>query len=113
MTTQRTTATNVDAVERLSRGFAGVFENPDSSHNVLAADVFVDLNMPVWRFQLGGAAAFPDQLQGINEGDGRIDVLRAAPTASGFVAEHEEHQAGHGQDLTARPMWLCGVRGGQ
>jgi hypothetical protein len=113
MTKQRTTATNVDAVERLSRGFAGVFENPDSAHNVLAADVFVDLNMPVWRFQLEGAAAFADQLKAINEGDVRIDVLRTAPTASGFVTEHEEHQAVHGQDLTARRMWLCEVRDGQ
>src|SRR5258705_13643705 len=113
MTTQRTTATNVDAVERLSRGFAGVFENPDSAHNVLAADVFVDLNMPVWRFQLEGAAAFAEQLKAINERDVRIDVLRTAPTATGFVTEHEENQAVHGHDLTARRMWLCEVRDGQ
>ena len=113
MTKQRTTATNVDAVERLSRGFAGVFENPDSAHNVLAADVFVDLNMPVWRFQLQGAAAFAAQLEQINEGQVRIKILRTVPTVSGFVTEHEEHQAVHGQDLTARRMWLCEVRDGQ
>ena len=100
-------------MEKLSRDFAGVFENPDSAENVLAADAFLDLNMPVWRFQLEGAAAFADQLKAINEGDVRIDVLRTAPTASGFVTEHEEHQAVHGQDLTARRMWLCEVRDGQ
>jgi hypothetical protein len=100
-------------METLSRDFAGVFENPDSAESVLAADAFLDLNMPVWRFQLQGAAAFAQQLKDINEGEVRIDVLRTAPTASGFVTEHEEHQAVHGQELTARRMWLCEVRDGR
>ena len=113
MTTQRATTTDVRVVERLSRDFAGVFENPDSAQNVLAADVFFDLNMPVWRFQLEGPGAFAEQLKAINEGDVRIDVLRTAPTASGFVTEHEEHQAVRGHDLTARRMWLCEVRDGE
>ena len=81
--TRAGTTTDVDIAERLSRDFAGVFENPDSAQNVLAADVFVDLNMPVWRFQLQGAAAFAEQLKAINEGDVSIDVLRTTPTASG------------------------------
>jgi hypothetical protein len=100
-------------LERLSRAFAGVFENPDSAQSVLSSDAFIDLNMPVWRFQLQGASAFAEQLKAINEGDVRIDVLRTEPTASGFVTEHEEHQGVHGQDLTARRMWLCEVRDGR
>jgi hypothetical protein len=69
--------------------------------------------MPVWRFQLQGPGAFATQLEAINEGEVRIDVLRTVPTVSGFVTEHEEHQAVNGQDLTARRLWLCEVRDGR
>jgi ketosteroid isomerase-like protein len=96
--------------QQLSRQFAQVFENPDSVDEVLASDVFFDLNMPVWRMQLQGSDAFAAQLKLINEGVVRIDVLRTVATATGFVTEHEEHQIVDGQDLTARRLWLCEVR---
>jgi hypothetical protein len=108
-TTPTTTSTDV---QDLSRRFANVFENPDSAAAVLSTDVFFDLNMPVWRMQLQGRDAFTAQLDLINEGEVSIDVLRTVPTATGFVTEHEEHQDVHGQDLTARRLWLCEVRDG-
>jgi hypothetical protein len=107
-----TPSTDVNALNDLSRRFASVFEDPSSAEEVLAVDVFVDLNMPVWRMQLQGAGAFAAQLQVINEGDVHINVLRTVPTASGFVSEHEEHQDVDGQDLTARRLWLCEVNNG-
>jgi ketosteroid isomerase-like protein len=113
MTTPQTqTSTDARAVERLSRRFAHVFENPDAAADALSSDVFFDLNMPVWRMQLQGSRAFAAQLRQINEGDVRIDVLRTIATESGFVTEHEEHQDVRGQDLTARRLWLCEVRDG-
>jgi len=99
-------------VQKLSRRFANVFERPDSAEEVLSDEVFFDLNMPVWRMQLQGPRAFAAQLEAINEGDVRIDVLRTVPTATGFVTEHEEHQNVGGQDLTARRLWLCEVSNG-
>ena len=108
-TTPTTTSTDV---QDLSRQFANVFENPDSAAVVLSTDAFFDLNMPVWRMQLQGRDAFTAQLELINEGEVCIDVLRTVPTATGFVTEHEEHQDVHGQDLTARRLWLCEVRDG-
>jgi hypothetical protein len=99
-------------INDLSRRFAHVFEDPDSADDALAADVFLDLNMPVWRMQLQGAAAFAAQLRHINEGDVRIDVLRTVATAAGFVTEHEEHQRVNDRDLTARRLWLCQVSDG-
>jgi hypothetical protein len=99
-------------VQELSRRFANIFERPDSAGEVLSADVFFDLNMPVWRMQLQGPGAFAAQLEAINEGEVRIDVLRTVPTATGFVTEHEEHQNVGGQDLTARRLWLCEVSNG-
>jgi hypothetical protein len=100
-------------VARLSDRFADVFQTLEVGEDVFSPDVFFDLNMPVWRFQLQGANAFESQLKSIVEGDVRIDVLRTVPTSSGFVTEHEEHQDARGQELTARRLWLCEVRDGQ
>lgn len=100
-------------VEQLSERFADVFANPGSAEDVFSSDVFLDLNMPVWRMQLQGPEAFAAQLKQINEGDVRINVLRTVSTGSGFVTEHEEHQDVRGQDLTARRLWLCEVRDGR
>ena len=108
-----TTAMNPEVAERLSQQFAEVFQTLDSGENLFSPDVFFDLNMPVWRFQLQGPRAFESQLKQIVEGAVRIDVLRTVATTSGFVTEHEEHQNVEGQDLTARRLWLCKVRGGQ
>jgi hypothetical protein len=109
-----TQQTSIDdtTVEWLSRRFAEVFCTFEARDDVFAADAFFDLNMPVWRFQLAGPSNFAAQLKRINEGDVRIDVLRTVATRSGFVTEHEEHQAVGGQDLSARRMWLCDVRDG-
>ena len=110
--TQHETSIDLATVERLSAGFGAVFETfePD---DLFAPDVFFDLNMPVWRFQLQGPEAFVSQLREIVEGDVRIDIVRTVATVSGFVTEHEEHQDVDGHDLTARRLWLCDVRNGQ
>ena len=112
-TTPTPTITDPDALHALSRAFAHVFEDPDSAADVFSPDAFFDLNMPVWRFQLQGAAAFAAQIKEINEGIVRIALLRTVPTAAGFVTEHEEHQDVDGDDLSARRLWLCMVRDGR
>lgn len=115
MTTTQTTAIDQATVERLSRGFHDTFRNLAARDDVFFADVFFDLNMPVWRFQLQGREAWEAQLKMLAEGGGdvRVDVLRTIPTVSGFVTEHEEHQNVGGQDLSARRLWLCEVRDGR
>jgi ketosteroid isomerase-like protein len=98
--------------DRLSRRFADMFGAFDGGEDVFAADVLFDLNMPVWRFQMQGREAWGAQMAALTRGPLRIDVLRTVPTASGFVAEHEEHQQVEGEDLTARRLWLCETRDG-
>jgi hypothetical protein len=98
--------------DRLSRRFADMFGAFDGGDDVFAADVLFDLNMPVWRFQMQGREAWGAQMAALTRGPLRIDVLRTVPTASGFVAEHEEHQQVEGEDLTARRLWLCETRDG-
>lgn len=110
---QAETITDLGAVERLSERFAEVFMSLDVGEDLFAPNVFFDLNMPVWRFQLQGREAFGTQLRSITRGDERIDVLRTMSTVAEFVTEHEEHQDVGGQDFTARRLWLCEVRGGQ
>jgi hypothetical protein len=110
---QTETSTDTNAVERLSQRFACVFEDPDTAEEVFSPDAFFDLNMPVWRFQIQGAAAFAEQITEINEGDVQIRVLRTVPTVGGFVTEHEEHQDVGGQDLSARRLRLCAVNDGR
>jgi ketosteroid isomerase-like protein len=112
-TEQQTASLDLESIERLSDGFARVFETFDARADVFAPDAFFDLNMPVWRFQLQGADAFGSQIEAINQGPTRIDVLRTVPTASGFVTEHEEHQTVAGEDLSARRLWLCEVTDGR
>ncbi len=113
--TTRKVAANIDSAtaERLSMGFANVFETFEVGDDVFSPNAFFDLNMPVWRFQLEGPEAFASQLESIAEGPARIDILRTVPTVSGFVTEHEEHQDVGGQDMTARRLWLCEVQGGR
>lgn len=108
-------ATPIDraTLERLSERFAEVFQTLDAGEDLFAPDVFFDLNMPVWRFQLQGPGAFAAQLRATVRGTVRIDVQRTVPTISGFVTEHEEHQIVDGEELTARRLWLCEVRDGR
>src|SRR5262249_46964611 len=110
---QRVAPIDGTTVASLSKRFAAVFETQEAGRDLFSPDVFFDLNMPVWRFQLQGPEAFAQQLRNIVLGDVRIDILRTVPTISGFVTEHEEHQWMSGQDLTARRLWLCMVRSGR
>lgn len=104
---------DLGTVERLSGRFAEVLTTLEAGDDVFSADAFFDLNMPIWRFQLQGPEAFAAQLKQINRGDVRIDILQTVPTISGFVQEHEAHEDVEGEDLSARRIALCEVRGGR
>ena len=49
------------AIELISRRFADTFETLEVRYDLFSADVFFDLNMPIWRFQLQGREPFPEQ----------------------------------------------------
>ncbi len=98
--------------ERLANRLAEVMRTFEAG-DLFAPDVFCDLNMPVWRFQLQGAEAFAAQLRSINEGPSRSDILRTVPTDSGFVTEQEEWQDTPDGVVSARRIFLCEVRDGR
>jgi hypothetical protein len=108
-TTSETKTIEQATAERLSARFHEAFQTFEAGDDVFAPEVFCDLNMPEWRFQLQGRDAFAAQLEHINEGPSRVEVLRTVPTTSGFVTEHIEHQDVDGEDHSARRLILCEV----
>lgn len=111
-TSQVASAIDHATARRLSARFNLVFETLEAGDDLFAPDVLFDLNMPVWRFQLQGPKAWEAQLRELAEGPIHVQVLRTAPTDSGFVTEHEERGEVHGRIVSARRMWLCEVRDG-
>jgi hypothetical protein len=109
MTTTETKTAAPETVERLSTRLHDVFTTFEAGGDAFTPDVFCDLNMPEWRFQLQGRDAFAAQLARINRGPSRMEVLRTVPTASGFVTEHVEHEDVDGEDHSARRLLLCEV----
>ena len=108
-TTTETKTIEPATAERLCARFHDVFTTFEAGEDAFTPDVFCDLNMPEWRFQLQGRDAFAAQIERINEGPARMEVLRTVPTTSGFVTEHVEHQNVDGEDHSARRLILCEV----
>jgi hypothetical protein len=101
-----------DSVETLNERLAEVFRT-NIAGDVFTADVFFDLNMPVWRFQMQGVDAFESWRRELAPEGSGVNVLRTVPTVSGFVTEFEEFEEQQGQLLTSRKMILCEVRKGR
>jgi ketosteroid isomerase-like protein len=101
-----------DWVEALNERLAEVFRT-NIAGEVFTEDVFFDLNMPVWRFQMQGVDAFESWRRELAPDGSGVNVLRTVPTLSGFVTEFEEFEERQGQLLTSRKMILCEVREGR
>jgi len=104
--------TDSDWVEALNERLAEVFRT-NIAGEVFTEDVFFDLNMPVWRFQMQGVDAFESWRRELAPDGSGVNVLRTVPTLSGFVTEFEEFEERQGQLLTSRKMILCEVREGR
>jgi ketosteroid isomerase-like protein len=96
----------------LSERLADVFRTADAS-DVLADDVFLDGNPPLWRFQLEGRAAFDAWIKSFMAGGADTTVLRTIPTATGFVTEFAGRHQEDGEEMTDRKILLADVRGGR
>jgi hypothetical protein len=108
-TTSETKTIDPATAERLCARFHEAFTTFQAGEDAFTPDVFCDLNMPQWRFQVQGRDAFAAQLARINQGPARMEVLRTVPTSSGFVTEHVEHEDVDGEDRSARRLVLCEV----
>ena len=102
-----------DAVaQELSERLADVFRSADAS-DVLADDVFLDGNPPLWRFQLQGRDAFDIWIKGFMPEGADTTVVRTIPTVTGFVTEFTGYHHDNGAEITDRKILLAEVRAGR
>jgi len=103
---------SVGSIQAMNERLAEVFRTNDAG-DVFTSDVFFDLNMPVWRFQMQGVDAFESWRRKLAPEGSGVNILRTVPTLSGFVTEFEETEEQEGQLVTSRKMILCEVREGR
>jgi ketosteroid isomerase-like protein len=102
-----------DAAEQeLSERLADVFRTAEAG-DVLADDVFLDGNPPLWRFQLQGRDAFDTWIKSFMPGGADTTVVRTIPTVSGFVTEFVGRHDEDGEEITDRKILLAEVRSGR
>lgn len=100
-------------VERLVEGMVHVLETGEGAAEVFAPDAVFDLNVPAWRFQVRGAAAFDEWWHQEVQHRGRVTVGRSAATSSGFVLEVSIEFEFERQELYARQLILADVSDGR
>jgi hypothetical protein len=85
------------------------FVETNEPEGVLADDVFCDINVPEWRFQMQGAAATERWLRDEQPDGCAVPSWRADPMASGVVVEVEQHV----DDTISRNLHRLEVRDGK
>jgi hypothetical protein len=98
--------------QELSERLADVFRTAEAG-DVLADDVFLDGNPPLWRFQLQGRDAFDRWIKSFMPGGADTTVVRTIPTVSGFVTEFVGRHGEDGEEITDRKILLADVRAGR
>jgi len=96
-----------EEAKKVAERFVRVVENNDVS--VFADDVFCDINVPEWRFQMRGPAAVKEWLDGEQPDGCHVPSWRADATESGVVVEIVQLL---GEEL-ARNMHRLEVRDGK
>jgi ketosteroid isomerase-like protein len=102
-----------DAVaQELSERLADVFRTAQAT-DVLADDVFLDGNPPLWRFQLQGRDTFDAWIKSFMPDGADTRVVRTIPTVTGFVTEFTGRHDQDGLEITDRKILLAEVRDGR
>ncbi len=98
--------------QELSERLADVFRTA-AAGDVLADDVFLDGNPPLWRFQLEGRDTFDAWIKSFMPDGAETTVVRTIPTVTGFVTEFTGRHQENGEQITDRKILLAEVRGGR
>ena len=97
--------------QELSERLADVFRTAEA-RDVLADDVFLDGNPPLWRFQLQGRDSFDAWIKSFMPDGADTTVVRTIPTVTGFVTEFTGRHHDDSDEITDRKILLAEVRGG-
>lgn len=99
-------------VQELSERLADVFRTAQAT-DVLADDVFLDGNPPLWRFQLQGRDTFDAWIKSFMPDGADTTVVRTIPTVTGFVTEFTGRHDQDGLEITDRKILLAEVCDGR
>lgn len=113
--TDTTVATGSPEAEKVAARLIRYLGTLEGAEDVLTPDVFVDLNVPLWRMQAQGTEAFESLIREETDDGQIIHDHRVVPTPTGFVLEYDgelTHKES-GQNLYFRNMWLCEIRNGR
>lgn len=100
-----------EEAKQVAQAFVAAVES-GATAGVFADDVFVDINVPVWRFQMQGSDEVTTWLRDEQPNGCRIPSWRCEPTASGVVVEVEQRYDRDGQEISSRNLHLLEVRNG-
>ena len=91
--------------------FIRFLETGEVTRDAFAEDVFFDMNVPSWRYQIQGHQA----ANGLFHSDqpARVHVGTVIPTADGFVVETDYDTIEDGASIYHRSVSLISVRDGQ
>lgn len=101
-----------EEAKKLAERFVRFVETNEGG-DVLAEDVFCDINVPEWRFQLRGRDAAVGWLTGEQPNGSRVPSWRAEATAVGLVVEVEQRYDVDGQEHLSRNLHRLETRDGR
>jgi hypothetical protein len=94
--------------------FVHYFETGEDPDGIISPSIFVDFNVPSWRFQLVGNVALERQRQQGGHGHWKAHVGKALQTPEGFVLELDyEAQGADGHWSYNRTLSLITVADGK
>jgi hypothetical protein len=101
-------------VETMLDRFVRFLETAEDTDELLDPQVFVDYNVPHWRFQTQGAEILARQLKDDAPNGAKVTTGRPLATPTGFVVEADYVQDDqHGDDTRYRTMWAVETRDGR
>jgi hypothetical protein len=101
-----------EEAKKVAERFVKFVETNDPG-DVLANDVFADINVPEWRFQLQGSDAVVEWLRGELPNGSRVPTWRSDPTGSGALVEVEQRHDVEGKEIVSRNLHRLEVRDGK
>jgi hypothetical protein len=101
-----------EAAKQVAERFVRAIEASDAG-SAFAPDVFCDINVPEWRFQMEGPDAITEWLRSELPDGCRVPSWRSDPTADGVIVEIEQRFDADGAERSSRNIHRLDVRDGR
>jgi hypothetical protein len=97
-----------EGAKKVAEAFVRFIET-NQTGDVFASDVFADINVPEWRFQMQGTDAIEGWLRGEQPEGSSVPTWRSDPMLDGVLVEVEQHTG----DEISRNLHRLEVRDGK